>query len=247
MNSAEAISAIDTWHQERDAALRQQAKMGNSNGKQKIRTKYWFTEPENIQEECLFCRIARGKTKPILLNAKYPSPPRPETGIRETELLAQDGEFTAFYDMDPGARVHFLVIPNRHVKNCWDSRLSPSDLERMIAFGDRVVERHFQDEVARRKREIVDRQAADGERGGAEEGEWHASEAVHRFFIRPPFNSVHHAHLHVMVLPFRRDVGFFRRTGFENDRFHVTPAEWREWRGGEGGRDGAWGGGVAKL
>ena len=46
-------------------------------------------------EDCLFCKIAAGK---------IPS-----------NKLYEDDTILAFYDIDPQAPVHFLVIPKRHI------------------------------------------------------------------------------------------------------------------------------------
>lgn len=46
-------------------------------------------------QDCLFCRIVRGQ---------IPS-----------KKLYEDDELLAFYDIDPQAPVHFLVIPKTHI------------------------------------------------------------------------------------------------------------------------------------
>ena len=46
-------------------------------------------------EDCLFCKIAAGE---------IPS-----------NKLYEDDELLAFYDIDPQAPVHFLVIPKKHI------------------------------------------------------------------------------------------------------------------------------------
>ena len=46
-------------------------------------------------EDCLFCKIAAGE---------IPS-----------NKLYEDDTLLAFYDIDPQAPVHFLVIPKRHI------------------------------------------------------------------------------------------------------------------------------------
>ena len=46
-------------------------------------------------EDCLFCKIAAGE---------IPS-----------KKLYEDGQVLAFYDIQPQARVHFLVIPKQHI------------------------------------------------------------------------------------------------------------------------------------
>ncbi len=49
-------------------------------------------------EDCLFCRIASGE---------IPS-----------SKLYEDDDLVAFYDIDPQAPVHFLVIPKQHIESC---------------------------------------------------------------------------------------------------------------------------------
>lgn len=49
-------------------------------------------------EDCLFCKIAHGE---------IPS-----------KKLYEDENLLAFYDIDPQAPVHFLVIPKKHIESC---------------------------------------------------------------------------------------------------------------------------------
>ncbi len=51
-------------------------------------------------DDCIFCRIARGE---------IPS-----------DIVLQDGDFVAFRDIHPKARVHVLVIPRAHVASLND-------------------------------------------------------------------------------------------------------------------------------
>jgi histidine triad (HIT) family protein len=48
-------------------------------------------------EDCLFCKIGEGK---------IPS-----------KKLFEDDQILAFYDVDPQAPVHFLVIPKKHIES----------------------------------------------------------------------------------------------------------------------------------
>ena len=48
--------------------------------------------------DCLFCKIVRGE---------IPS-----------GKVYEDGDCLAFYDIDPQAPVHFLVIPKEHIGSC---------------------------------------------------------------------------------------------------------------------------------
>jgi len=41
-------------------------------------------------------------------------------------------------------------------------------------------------------------------------------------FTRPPFNSVHHLHLHVLVLPFRSSVGRLRKWALTHPYAYVS-------------------------
>lgn len=54
---------------------------------------------------CLFCRIAAGEIP--------------------AKLLYGDADMVAFYDIQPQAPVHFLVIPRKHIANMYE--LTPED------------------------------------------------------------------------------------------------------------------------
>lgn len=56
--------------------------------------------------ECIFCRIVQG-TAPA-------------------SIVYQDGEITAFRDINPQAPVHILIIPNRHITSV--SHIEPGDI-----------------------------------------------------------------------------------------------------------------------
>lgn len=56
-------------------------------------------------EDCLFCKIASGQI--------------------ESKKLYEDEELIAFYDIDPQAPLHFLVVPKRHISSA--AALSPAD------------------------------------------------------------------------------------------------------------------------
>ncbi len=58
--------------------------------------------------DCLFCRIIRGEI--------------PSSKIYEDDLCY------AFYDIDPQAPTHFLVIPKEHIVSCGEIDQSNSDL-----------------------------------------------------------------------------------------------------------------------
>lgn len=58
--------------------------------------------------DCLFCRIARGE---------IPS-----------RKVYEDDQVIAFHDINPHARVHFLIVPRRHVVNLYDAGESEKPL-----------------------------------------------------------------------------------------------------------------------
>ncbi|KAJ2725022.1 hypothetical protein GGI07_001591 [Coemansia sp. Benny D115] len=90
-------------------------------------------------------------------------------------IVYQDDEFLVFHDIKPDATLHLLVIPREHFGTI--KELNPDDLpmvSRMLAIGRRLLdERGFKDNKARFG------------------------------FHRPPFNSVHHLHMHCLGLPFK--------------------------------------------
>lgn len=51
--------------------------------------------------DCLFCRIARGEIP--------------------ARKVYEDDQAVAFHDINPSARVHFLIVPRRHVVNLYDA------------------------------------------------------------------------------------------------------------------------------
>ena len=58
--------------------------------------------------ECLFCKIAAGE---------IPS-----------KKVYEDGQCLAFYDIDPQAPTHFLVIPKEHIGSCGEITADNSNL-----------------------------------------------------------------------------------------------------------------------
>ncbi len=53
--------------------------------------------------ECIFCQIVRGEAP--------------------ADILYQDEQVTAFYDINPAAPVHVLLVPNKHIENIDDLQL----------------------------------------------------------------------------------------------------------------------------
>lgn len=145
----------------------------------------YFSEPVDVESKCIFCKIADGRIKP----GKHSQP---------EELLYQDDEFVAFNDIAPGAKHHFLVIPQAHLKNCWD--LNQKQLSKMEGISKKLINEN------------------------QEEGQ-----AVRVFFIRPPWNSVYHVHMHVMIGELTDGALNPRRIGFESPWFHITPDQLRSY------------------
>ncbi|MDR2602227.1 MAG: histidine triad nucleotide-binding protein [Spirochaetaceae bacterium] len=59
-------------------------------------------------KDCVFCKIASGEIP--------------------AKKLYEDGEMLAFYDMEPKAPLHFLVIPKKHIPNVMEAEESESGL-----------------------------------------------------------------------------------------------------------------------
>ncbi|KAJ2778249.1 hypothetical protein GGI15_004235 [Coemansia interrupta] len=91
-------------------------------------------------------------------------------------IVYQDPDLLVFHDIKPDAALHLLVIPREHLGTI--KELSPDDhlplIRRMHALGQRLMEENGF--------------AGDNARFG---------------FHRPPFNSVHHLHMHCLGLPFK--------------------------------------------
>lgn len=61
-----------------------------------------------MAEECIFCKVAHGEVP--------------------AETVYQDERVTAFRDISPQAKVHVLVIPNKHFDSLNDAAGEDSDL-----------------------------------------------------------------------------------------------------------------------
>ncbi|KAJ2746475.1 hypothetical protein GGI20_001318 [Coemansia sp. BCRC 34301] len=90
-------------------------------------------------------------------------------------IVYEDDNFIAFHDRKPDAELHLLVIPRKHYGTV--KEMTPKELPmivQMYELGQRLLkERGYTGDMARFG------------------------------FHRPPFNSVHHLHLHCLGLPFR--------------------------------------------
>ena len=114
-------------------------------------------------------------------------------------LIFENDRLVAFDDINPGAsHRHLLVVTKEHYKNCWDPKLTSTLLNEMDQVANQLIER------------------------------FHAKEIDHtansrKFFIRPPFNSVYHIHLHVMIGTLTDPDWHPRKLGFQSSWFHITP------------------------
>ena len=65
-------------------------------------------------DNCIFCKIVRGE---------IPS-----------KKIFEDDEVLAFHDINPGAPVHFLLIPKRHIANLSETKADDSALLGRLVF-----------------------------------------------------------------------------------------------------------------
>ena len=158
----------------------------------------YILEPNNVQDNCIFCKIARGQIKP-------------GTKSDPTELVFENERLVAFHDINPGANLHLLIIPKEHLKNCWN--LTPDLLDEMEEIADRLLGEFYNPIPT----------TCNGTSTAAGKN----NKPTTKFFIRPPLNSVYHVHMHVMILPLTDSICNPRRLGFSSPYFHVTPAELR--------------------
>ncbi|KAJ2891034.1 hypothetical protein IWW38_003805 [Coemansia aciculifera] len=90
-------------------------------------------------------------------------------------IVYKDDAFMVFHDRKPDAEVHLLVIPRTHYGTIND--MTPSELPmltQMHELGQRLL-----DEMG------------------------YTGDMARFGFHRPPFNSIHHLHLHCLGLPFK--------------------------------------------
>ncbi|KAJ2865604.1 hypothetical protein GGH94_002121 [Coemansia aciculifera] len=90
-------------------------------------------------------------------------------------IVYEDADFLAFHDIKPDAELHLLVVPREHYGTIKEMTIAELPMiTRMHELGQRLLE----------------------ERG-------YAGDMARFGFHRPPFNSIHHLHLHCLGLPFR--------------------------------------------
>ena len=124
---------------------------------------------------------------------------QPGSRQEPAELIFENDRLVAFDDINPGAsHCHVLVVTKEHYKNCWDPRLTSTLLNEMDQVADQLLEQF-------RRREVDH------------------TVNIRKFFIRPPFNSVYHIHLHVMMGTLTDPDWHPRKLGFQSSLFHITP------------------------
>ena len=89
--------------------------------------------------DCLFCKIAAGEI--------------PSNKIYEDETVY------AFYDIDPQAPVHFIVIPKKHIKSCDEITAENSEV---IAHIFEVISKITKDLKLERGYRIINNCGVDG-------------------------------------------------------------------------------------
>ncbi|KAK3580946.1 hypothetical protein CHS0354_006970 [Potamilus streckersoni] len=118
-------------------------------------------------DDCTFCKISAGKDE-------------------ETEIIFKRDGFTAFRDIKPAARHHYLIIPDEHIPD--PKHLDGNHVEiveKMVSIGKQLIQ---------------DREdTLDDIRFG---------------FHWPPFNSVSHLHLHVIYPAADVTRGIFKPNSF---------------------------------
>jgi len=167
--------------------------------------RYFWSTPDDVESKCIFCKIANGSMKPG--SRKNP-----------TELIYESDHLVAFDDIQPGAsHRHLLVVTKAHIKNCWDPKLTMTLLNEMDHVANELLQR-FNNNNNNNNPPTNETAAVAG------------GLMTRKFFIRPPFNSVYHIHLHVMIGRLIDPVWHPRRLGFENSWFHITPDQLKKER-----------------
>ncbi|CAL1529576.1 unnamed protein product [Lymnaea stagnalis] len=136
------------------------------------------TPPEQPTcSKCIFCRIA---------NNQEP----------KTDLLYQQDGIVIFKDLRPASDHHYLIIPEKHVKD--PKHLGSNDVklvEQLVSVG--------KDFLAKQGGDVTD---------------------VRMGFHWPPFNSISHLHLHV-ISP-TKHMGFIASLIFKVNSYWFVSAEW---------------------
>ncbi|OAD57270.1 Histidine triad nucleotide-binding protein 3 [Eufriesea mexicana] len=123
-------------------------------------------------DNCIFCNI---------VDNKAPS-----------EKIYEDDYVTCIKDINPASTHHYLILPNKHIRNAKELRPEDAELyDRILSTVDIILEKQGLDPAATRTG-----------------------------FHWPPFNTVSHLHLHV-ISPINK-INLFKRIMFEPHSYWFT-------------------------
>eukprot|EP00934_Nitzschia_sp_Nitz4_P000797 Nitzschia sp. Nitz4//scaffold35_size145790//7730//8227//NITZ4_003002-RA/size145790-processed-gene-0.38-mRNA-1//1//CDS//3329549040//797//frame0 len=115
------------------------------------------------------------------------------------ELVMEGERVVAFNDIAPGASRHHFLVITKEHVKNCWG-LTPSLLDEIEGTADKLLEKYNID-----------------------------GEETRKFFIRPPWNSVYHVHMHVMIGELTDSAWNPRKIGYQSPWFHVTPLELRNY------------------
>ncbi len=109
-----------------------------------------------FDDKCVFCHIASNQ--------------------EPARIIYSDGQFIAFHDINPSAKLHLLIIPRQHLTNIKHLNASHTELvKQMKDIGTQLLIKNG----------------------------YMTTKVQQMGFHVPPFTSVSHLHLHVLGLPFK--------------------------------------------
>lgn len=127
-------------------------------------------------DNCIFCKIIRNEAP--------------------GEKIYEDEDVTCIKDISPVSTHHYLILPNRHIKNAKELKFTDAELyEKMISTVNVVMQ----------KQNLK-------------------PESTRTGFHWPPFNTVHHLHLHV-ICPLE-EMNFFRKRMFMPDSYWFVSTDY---------------------
>ncbi|KAI4484111.1 PREDICTED: histidine triad nucleotide-binding protein 3-like [Polistes canadensis] len=116
------------------------------------------------EAQCIFCKIIRNESP--------------------SEKIYEDENVTVIKDINPASTHHYLILPNKHIRNAKELKRENDELyDKMIATVQIIAEQQGLD-----------------------------VESTRTGFHWPPFNTVHHLHLHV-ISPIE-NLSFIKRAMF---------------------------------
>ncbi|XP_076222228.1 adenosine 5'-monophosphoramidase HINT3 [Nomia melanderi] len=131
---------------------------------------------ETHLENCIFCKI---------IEDKAPS-----------EKIYEDDDVTCIKDINPASTHHYLILPNKHIRNAKALTINDAELyEKMVSTVDKILEKQGLDSASTRTG-----------------------------FHWPPFNTVDHLHLHV-ISPIE-DMSLLRKFMFKADSYWFVSTDY---------------------